>query len=538
MIWRDTIFLLGVPVDRVTMGEALGRLFAMLQAGGEDQRPRLATTVNADILAGALSLWRTEPKHPEFLNLLRGADLVLSDSAPLNLLSRLLGIPLPARVMALDLVPSAARELARRGRRVFLLCGRRETAEQAAAVMKGWFPSLQVSGCEGFAQISPAASLTEGPGQTLAERINGSGAEVLFVGLDNPQQRLQFYRMHAWLTVPLTIGVGSALAEVAAGRRRAPAWVRRLNLEWFHDLAVAPVRQWRRYLRDGWKLLLLSLPLLAVFAVLGLWHWRHRLAAAATAAGTAHPVRRFRSIIRTVAAVELPVVFDLTAVERLGVRILERVGEAHAVAVDLRRVRHMDAAGIGFLTSLQWDCGLRQAEFVMFGLHPGARRVLKADRAWDLFGPVRVPDLRAVAERLVSRWGAPFCCTCLEETGTALFVRLLGSLHRHLEHVLEEVARETAARPRDVVLDWEGCSAADADGLAACLRLAADLQSRGRLLVFARVPAAQEQALRRAATRELILLFAQDPEAARRLLEPSRRRPGGKPKTEDLLPRV
>ena len=71
MFWRDTICLMGIPVDRVTAGEALGRIFALMHAYREDRRPRLATSLTAGFVVNALSGWSRVPRNPELLRVLR-----------------------------------------------------------------------------------------------------------------------------------------------------------------------------------------------------------------------------------------------------------------------------------------------------------------------------------------------------------------------------------------------------------------------------------------------------------------------------------
>ena len=50
------------------------------------------------------------------------------------------------------------------------------------------------------------------------------------------------------LGVPFSLGVGGSFDHVAGLSRRAPRWMRRAGLEWFHRLASEPRRLWRRYL--------------------------------------------------------------------------------------------------------------------------------------------------------------------------------------------------------------------------------------------------------------------------------------------------
>ena len=49
--------------------------------------------------------------------------------------------------------------------------------------------------------------------------------------------------------------LGAALEFVTGEKRRAPAWMQRMNLEWLHRLGSEPRRLWRRYLLEAPRLL-------------------------------------------------------------------------------------------------------------------------------------------------------------------------------------------------------------------------------------------------------------------------------------------
>lgn len=72
--------------------------------------------------------------------------------------------------------------------------------------------------------------------------------DILLVALGAPGQETWIARHITQHHCTLAIGVG-ALFDFASGMvPRAPAWVRRLRMEWVHRLAREPGRLWRRYL--------------------------------------------------------------------------------------------------------------------------------------------------------------------------------------------------------------------------------------------------------------------------------------------------
>jgi N-acetylglucosaminyldiphosphoundecaprenol N-acetyl-beta-D-mannosaminyltransferase len=77
--------------------------------------------------------------------------------------------------------------------------------------------------------------------------INAAQPTILLVAYGHPAQDLWIARNQPLLRVPVAIGVGGALDFVAGEVPRAPAWLRRLGLEWLYRLIRQPWR-WRRVL--------------------------------------------------------------------------------------------------------------------------------------------------------------------------------------------------------------------------------------------------------------------------------------------------
>ena len=116
---RDCISPLGIPVDNLTLTEAVDKVTAM--ARRREGRARLVSTLNVDFLVNALGTRFADARHPELLDVLRNSDLVTADGFPLLWLSRLLGSPLQQRVCGSDLVPALAERAAEEGLSIFLL---------------------------------------------------------------------------------------------------------------------------------------------------------------------------------------------------------------------------------------------------------------------------------------------------------------------------------------------------------------------------------------------------------------------------------
>jgi len=127
----------------------------------------------------------------------------------------------------------------------FLLGGQPGVAEAAATALRERHGQAVVGTCDGYGERAQA-------GDSLAARIDASGANVLLVAFGNPLQEQWILDNAGRLQVPLVFGVGALLDFLSGNARRAPEWVRRLRLEWLYRLSREPRRLLKRY---SWDLL-------------------------------------------------------------------------------------------------------------------------------------------------------------------------------------------------------------------------------------------------------------------------------------------
>jgi N-acetylglucosaminyldiphosphoundecaprenol N-acetyl-beta-D-mannosaminyltransferase len=101
--------------------------------------------------------------------------------------------------------------------------------------------------------------------------IRDADPDVICVALGNPKQEWWIEHHRRALGVPVLIGVGGTLDLLVGDKRRAPAWIGRLGLEWVYRAVQEPKRLGPRYARD----IFIFLPRLTVQVVRVRWHrWR------------------------------------------------------------------------------------------------------------------------------------------------------------------------------------------------------------------------------------------------------------------------
>jgi N-acetylglucosaminyldiphosphoundecaprenol N-acetyl-beta-D-mannosaminyltransferase len=175
---------------------------------------------------------------------LNGADWVTPDGMPVVWSLRALGAQRVGRVYGPDLLLALSEVSARRGFSQFYLGGAPGVAQALGENLRARFPGLPVAGtaCPPFREPTAAEE------QALIDAVNGSGAQVVWVGLGSPKQDLWMARNRARLTAPLLVGVGAAFDFFTGRQKQAPTWMQASGLEWLFRLASEPRRLWRRYL--------------------------------------------------------------------------------------------------------------------------------------------------------------------------------------------------------------------------------------------------------------------------------------------------
>lgn len=221
---RERVEILGVPIDVLTMGEALEKIQGFIAQG----TPHQVVTANAEMVMLA-------QEDREFSELLAGAHLVTGDGAGVVWASKKTGKPLPERVTGVDLVNNLLPVAAREGYGIFLFGAAPGVAAEAGEMMKEKFPALKIVGVEnGYFQVQDE--------QTIVEKIRAAQPQILLVALGFPRQEKWIQKNLHNLGVPVAIGVGGTLDVFSGKVLRAPVWMQKSNLEWLYRLLKEPQR--------------------------------------------------------------------------------------------------------------------------------------------------------------------------------------------------------------------------------------------------------------------------------------------------------
>ncbi len=218
------IDILGVEFYPITFTGALQAIDWMLSR--DDGRTRLVVTGNPLMVVAA-------QKDPEFMAILRGADLMVPDGVGVLWAARKMGHTLPERV---DGVGLAFRILEKRpALKVFLLGGKPKVAEKAKEAVEKEIPGAVICGTyHGYFNASEE--------EKVVKAISASKPEVLLAGMGSPRQEKFIWRNRNRLGAKVAIGVGGALDVLSGQAARAPEGFQKSGLEWLFRLVREPKR--------------------------------------------------------------------------------------------------------------------------------------------------------------------------------------------------------------------------------------------------------------------------------------------------------
>ncbi|HVO20931.1 MAG TPA: WecB/TagA/CpsF family glycosyltransferase [Anaeromyxobacter sp.] len=226
---RRRVRLLNVDVDDITMKELV-----------ETFDEGLLLTVHVDMIMKL-------QQDREFWEMLPQFDVVTCDSQILVAAARLLGTPLQERVSGSDFFPLYySRHLHDPAVTMFLCGGAPGVAEVAARNLNAKAGRQMVVGVD-----APPFDFDRRPGEVdrMVERIDGSGASVLVVGLGAGRQEKFIVRNRSRLPrVRTFLPLGGTLDYEANTLPRPAPWMTDAGLEWLYRLVREPRKRWRRYL--------------------------------------------------------------------------------------------------------------------------------------------------------------------------------------------------------------------------------------------------------------------------------------------------
>jgi len=215
----EKISILRVPFAVFTQENAVEYLLSQLSA----RNNRIVVTPNPE---GVMLARRN--KH--FREALITADVSLCDGTGVLIASRLLGTPLPERVRGFDTfvgLLNSGKPLS-----IFLLGGKPGVAEKARTKIETQYTNITIAGTHhGF--------FTEE--EEVVDKINAASPDILVLCTGMPRAEIWAVK-NKNLKTGLTMCLGGTIDVLAGEVKLAPAFIRKIGMEWLYRLLRQPAR--------------------------------------------------------------------------------------------------------------------------------------------------------------------------------------------------------------------------------------------------------------------------------------------------------
>jgi N-acetylglucosaminyldiphosphoundecaprenol N-acetyl-beta-D-mannosaminyltransferase len=232
----ELVDILGVPVHAGTFEAALSEVSRWVEH----------RTRSYAIFRDVHGLMEAQ-RQPNVFAAHRSAGLVACDGVPLVWASRRAGVSHAERVYGPDFMRAFCTRATERGWSSFLFGGKAGVAEALSRRLRDRLPGLQIAGT----LSPPFRAPTPAEDAEMVDKINASGADIVWVGLSTPKQELWMAQHVGRLEAPALLGVGAAFDFLSGGVRQAPRWVQQAGLEWSFRIAMDPRRLFMRYMRNN-----------------------------------------------------------------------------------------------------------------------------------------------------------------------------------------------------------------------------------------------------------------------------------------------
>jgi len=239
---RNRITIFNTPVDAWTKDETVQFIEEMVEA----KQQVIHTCINANKV---VLMDSDEELHKSVSE----ADIISADGQAVVWASKLLKCPIPERVPGIDLMEKLLEMASANAYSAFFFGAQQEVVENVAKKYSHQFsPSIVGGYRNGYYSDSDLPQ--------IAEEINNSGCQLLFVAIPSPKKENFIYRYAKTMSnVILLMGVGGSFDVVTGRVKRAPAWMQDNGLEWLFRLIQEPRKMWRRYLIGNVKYISITL---------------------------------------------------------------------------------------------------------------------------------------------------------------------------------------------------------------------------------------------------------------------------------------
>lgn len=232
---NNILRVLGVKLDAIEINDVVKIVSGWIDSSVKTTRYICVTNVNSVVEA---------QKDPYLKQITNESDISVCDGMPLVWIGRLKGFKLRERVYGFNLMREVLGLSQKKGYSNYFYGSSESVLSNMVSRIKREYPNLRMNGY--FSP--PFRELSEIEKQKIAQDINNSKPDIVWVGLGYPKQEKWMHEFRNYLNYPVLIGVGAAFDFFSGNKKQAPIWMQNAGLEWLFRLIQEPGRLWKRYL--------------------------------------------------------------------------------------------------------------------------------------------------------------------------------------------------------------------------------------------------------------------------------------------------
>lgn len=223
---RETIKILGIPIDNITIDEARNITKKLIEESNKTCKM---------IFAPNVEFVMTAQKDKEFFEILQESSLSTPDSIGIIMGAKLQKKKFKQRIPGQAYFRKIIEEGEQEGWTFYFLGGTKEVVEKAKKNIEDLYPRIKIVGYhDGF--------LDDETEKFVIDEINLLKPNVLFVAMGAPKQEKWIYTHKDVLKVDVATGQGGTFDYEAGKIKRAPKFIQKIGMEWLWRLVRQPKR--------------------------------------------------------------------------------------------------------------------------------------------------------------------------------------------------------------------------------------------------------------------------------------------------------
>lgn len=183
-------------------------------------------------------------KNQSFKELLNNFYMNLPDGMPGVWVGKIKGAKLMTRCYGPDFFARVMNLSSNKEIKHYLCGGAEGVADKLKKTCEEKFNNTNIVGTF----CPPFKNVDEYDYKGIAESINHSGTDIVWVGISTPKQEVFAMRLSKYTNVHFIATVGAAFDFHIGNIKQAPSWIQKIGMEWFFRLFTEPRRLYKRYL--------------------------------------------------------------------------------------------------------------------------------------------------------------------------------------------------------------------------------------------------------------------------------------------------